>query len=396
LIGNSSDRTVRGKAAVAGVGHSTYYRRGGSPESEFVLTLRAIIAACVDAGINPRQLDGFVSFSDDRNHAQRLAAAFGVEEWRWSTMQWGGGGGGGAGAVQQAAAAIACGFAERVVVYRGLAQGQYGRFGQHREGNVRADDPYLLPYGVMSPAHWIAVRVNRFFHDTGISPDTQRAVALACSYHAQRNPDAVMYGRPLSQDRYDDSRWIVEPFHLFDCCLENDAAAAVVLVGRDAAKDLRQTPVYVLGAAQGADYRASALIYNGPTFDTAGYRRVAGRLFDMARVKPYEVDVVQSYENFTGGVVMSLIDLGLCLAEEANEIIRFENLIAPAGKLPLNTSGGNLAECYVHGMGLIIEAVRQIRGQSCNQVPDAAVALVATAPCIAPLGGVIFGSGVTL
>jgi acetyl-CoA acetyltransferase len=392
----TASRSIRGRAVVAGIGHSEYYRQAQSPEPEFVLALHAIQTACADAGLDPHQLDGFVSFADDRNHAQRLAAAFGVSEWRWSTMQWGGGGGGGAGAIQQAAAAIACGFAERVVVYRSLAQGQYGRFGQHRPDNARADDPYLLPYGVLSPAHWIALRVNRFLHETGISPETQRAVALACSYHAQQNPDALMRGRPLSAAVYDQSRWIVEPFRLYDCCLENDAAAALVLVSPEAAADLPQPPVYVLGAAQGAEHRASALSYNGPHFASAGYRSVGRRLFDMAQVGPGDVDVVQSYENFTGAVVMSLMELGFCGPDDAEEVIRFENLIAPGGGLPLNTSGGNLAECYVHGLGLVMEAVRQIRGQSANQVPGAAVSLVATAPCVAPLGAVIFGAGSTL
>ena len=112
----------------------------------------------------------------------------------------------------------------------------------------------------------------------------------------------------------------------------------------------------------------------------------------MAGVSPGDVDVVQSYENFTGGVVMSLIEHGFCSYENANEFLTFDNLVAPSGTLPLNTSGGNLAECYVHGFELQIEAVRQIRGTSTNQVPDVDVSLVSSGPLVVPASNLIFGS----
>jgi acetyl-CoA acetyltransferase len=112
----------------------------------------------------------------------------------------------------------------------------------------------------------------------------------------------------------------------------------------------------------------------------------------MAGLGPNDVDVVQSYENFTGGVVMSLIEHGFCAPNEANEFMTLENFLAPGGKLPLNTSGGNLAEGYIHGFGLIVEAVRQIRGQSVNQVPGANVSLVSAGPMFTPASTVLLGS----
>jgi acetyl-CoA acetyltransferase len=116
----------------------------------------------------------------------------------------------------------------------------------------------------------------------------------------------------------------------------------------------------------------------------------------MAGVKPSEVDVVQSYENFTGGVLMSLIEHGFFAAEKANEFLTVENLIAPSGKLPLNTSGGNLAECYMHGLELQIEAVRQLRRQSTSQVPDAEISMVISGPMVTPVSSMILGTGATL
>ena len=214
-------------AAIAGIGESDYYKRGGSPDAEFLLAVKAIRAACADAGLDPRDIDGFVSYSYDRNTPLRLANAFGINELRWSTMQWGGGGGGGAGAIQQAVAAVCAGFADHVVVFRAIAQGQFGRFGRGNHGYTSRGAGQLAPYGVVSPAQQDAIRVNRFFHESGVSPLTQRAVSMAAYYHAQQNPRAVMHGRPLSAEKYDAARWIVEPFRLYDCCQENDGAAEI-------------------------------------------------------------------------------------------------------------------------------------------------------------------------
>jgi acetyl-CoA acetyltransferase len=112
----------------------------------------------------------------------------------------------------------------------------------------------------------------------------------------------------------------------------------------------------------------------------------------MAGVGPKDVHVVQSYENFTGGVLMSLAEHDFFAPEDANEFLTFDNLIAPGGRLPLNTSGGNLAECYMHGLELQIEAVRQLRGESTNQVPGARVAMVISGPMVTPVSSMLLGT----
>lgn len=396
------ERTLRGKVAIIGVGETTYYKHGDSPDPEFVLATKAILAACQDAGVDPRSIDGFASYSNDRNDASRLAAALGIRELRFANMQWGGGGGGMAAAVGNAAMAIACGVADRVVVFRALAQGQFGRFGQggssydrgKGEGGktVSGDMAFLSPYGLISPAHRHAIKVNRFMHQHAIHPGALKAIAMTSYYHAQRNPRAVMYGRPLDSDKYDDARWIVEPFRLYDCCQENDGAAALLLCAADEADAHGQVPAFLLAAAQGSHYRCAAASFNAPDLDNAGFGAVAPHLYRMAKLGPRDVDVVQAYEHFTGGVVMSLIEHGLVDVAQANEFLRMENLIAPSGRLPLNTSGGNLAECYMHGLGLAIEGVRQLRGHSVNQVADANVVLVAAGPLVTPVSSMIIGS----
>jgi acetyl-CoA acetyltransferase len=391
------DRSLRGKVAVAGVGETAYYKRGEAPDAEFKLALKAIKAACENAGISPKELDGFASFSNDRSDPSRLAAALGCSELRFSNMQWGGGGGGGAAAVGNAAAAIATGIADCVVVFRALAQGQFGRFGQGpRRNTVAGDFAHTIPYGLMSPAQMFAMKVVRFMHDHGVAQNALRSISLAAYHHAQSNPRAVMYGRPLDEETYDRSRWIVEPFHLYDCCLENDGAAAMVLVSAERAKNFPHKPCYLLGAVGGSHYRAGASVHNTPQYASSTFPSLAPHLYDMAKVTVKEVDVLQCYENFTGGVLMSMVEHGFCKPDECNDFFVKERFLAPHGHLPLNTSGGNLAECYMHGLGLIIESVRQIRGDSTSQVENPEVSMTISGPMVTPVSSCIFGGETTL
>jgi acetyl-CoA acetyltransferase len=230
------ERTIRGKTAIVGIGETRYYKRGASPDPEFKLVLEAVLNAVDDAGMDVHDIDGFASYSNDRNDPPRIASALGLPHIGFSNMFWGGGGGGGSGAVANAAAAVAAGYADNVVVFRGLAQGQFGRFGQGAPVKYAAGGAaFTAPYGLMSPAQMFAMRVRRFMHEHHVRQDALRAVSLASYAHAQHNPRAVMHGRPLTEEDYENSRWIVEPFHLFDCCMENDGAAAVIVTSAERA-----------------------------------------------------------------------------------------------------------------------------------------------------------------
>ena len=205
-----------------------------------------------------------------------------------------------------------------------------------------------------------------------------------------------MQGRTLDEETYDASRWITEPYRLFDCCLENDGAAAIIVTRTDRAKDLAKTPALVLAAQQSGGHRSGATAENATDYVTSSFKPAVKYLYQQAGITADDIDVVQSYENFTGGVVMSLIEHGLCTYENADEVLTFDNLRADGGALPLNTSGGNLAECYMHGLGLQVEAVRQVRGESSNQVPDAKVALANAGPMVAVASTAIYGTEETL
>jgi acetyl-CoA acetyltransferase len=393
-----TERTLRGKTAITGIGETIYYKHGQSPDSEFKLALQAVVNACADAGINPHEIDGFASYGNDRSEAGRLAAALGIKELRFSNMFWGGGGGGVCGAIGNAAAAVATGMADCVVAFRSLAQGQYQRYGRSAGASIAAgDDAFIFPYGVISPAQRFAMKVTRFMHDHGIKQEALRAISLACYHHAQNNPNAVMRGRPLSEDQYDASRWIIEPFfRLYDCCQENDGAAAVIVVSAERARDLPNKPVYIMACAQGCDERSAAPVHNMPNYASSHFAQLAPRLYHMAQLSPADMGIVQSYENFTGGVLMSLVEHGMLKPEDANEVLVKENLIAPSGGMPLNTSGGNLAECYMHGLELVHESVRQIRGVAINQALRNDAAIIMGGPMVTPVSSLILGSEATL
>ena len=390
-------RTLRGKVAIVGVAETSYYKRGTSPDPEFRMALEAILAAAADAGIDPREIDGFASFHDERSTPIRLASALDVRELRFSNLVWGGGGGGGAAAVGNAAAAIVAGTADCVVVYRSLVQSASRRIGQGAaQSAVEGANALTAPYGVFTPAQQFAMKVTRYMHEHGVQRSALQAISLASYHHAQMNPRAVMYGKPLTPEIYDESRWIVEPFRLFDCCMENDGAAALILMSAERAAAVSSSPVYILAAEQGGDPRGAARAHNAPFYATSGFRTLAPRLFDNAGVKPKDIKVAQVYENFTGGVVMSLAEHGFFEPEEANDFLVLDNLIAPTGKLPLNTSGGNLAECYMHGLELQIEAVRQLRNQSTAQVAGADLGIVISGPMVNPVSNMILGTAATL
>ena len=166
-------------------------------------------------------------------------------------------------------------------------------------------------------------------------------------------------------------------------------AAAVILTTSERARDLKQKPAYVMAASQGSDYRQAATSHNAPDYGTSNFKTVARRLYDQAGIGPKDVDVCQSYENFTGGVMMSLVEHGFCEPDEVEEFMTFDNFKVDGGKLPLNTSGGNLAECYMHGLELITEAVRQVRGTSTAQLKDAEISMVCSGPMVQPVSSLI-------
>ena len=384
---------MHGSSVVAGVGESAYYKRGGAPESEFQLACIAIRNAVADAGLEPADIDGFVSYMD-RNEPVRLSAALGVREINFTGQTFGGGGNGVAAAVSIADAAITAGYAECIVVFRALAQGQFYRYGQAGKARVtRGRAAFTSPYGMLSAAQICAMQTMRWMHDHDVSQEALAEVVLACYEHAQHNPRAVRYGTPVTRDDYHASRWIAEPFHVYDCCPENDGAAAIVVTTPERARDLATEPVPILASAHGLEYRDGVSAFNETNFPTAHHRLVGQKLWERAGVGPEDVHVAQFYENFTGPVLMAIAEMGFCEPGEIDDFVADGNIQWPDGRLPINTSGGNLGEAYIHGFGNIVEAVRQIRGESTCQVDGAELSLSVSGPGFQPGSAVLFSKG---
>ncbi|MGH8997866.1 MAG: thiolase C-terminal domain-containing protein [Acidimicrobiia bacterium] len=384
---------MRGTTAVVGIGQTPLYKRGTSPDPEMKLCLRAIVDACADAGISPRDVDGFVSYGSERNEGQKLMPALGTRELRFAALIWGHGGGI-PGALGLGASAIVTGQAEVVAVYRSLAEGSGARL----RVAVAQDDTaaQYLVNGMDGPVQICAMRSQRMIEADGVPRSTLFAMARASYHHARRNPGAAGARSDFDAEVYQRSRFVSEPYHLFDCSRESDAGVAVILVSAGRARDLTDRPAYLLSAPTGAAAGWGPLEENHSPYSSSGFQPVARRLWAESGYGPADVDVAQIYENATGMGVGAIIDHGFCTAEEAGGFITFENLIAPDGRLPVNTAGGNLAEGFVHGMSLVTEGVRQIRGTSTNQVPGARLSLVTGGPGDTIVSSALLGGSETV
>lgn len=384
---------MRGTTAVVGIGETPYFKRGTSGEPALKLALRAIVTAAEDAGIETSEIDGFVSYGSERSDGQRMMPALGTKELRFGALVWTHGGGI-PGALGLAATAIATGQANVVVVYRAMSEMR----GKRLRVDVAQDDTpaQMLVNGLDAPAQIVAMRSMRLIEAEGVPARTLRDMALVSYHHAKRNPRAIGRDVELDAETYEESRWVTEPYHLFDCSRESDAGSAVIMVSAERAKDMRQTPAYVLGAPMGSAQAYGMREENHSPYWSAGFQGVADRLWNETGYGPKDVDVAQIYENMTGMGVSALIEHGFCTLESAGDFITFDNLIAQGGGLPINTSGGNLAEGFNHGMSLVNETVRQIRGTSVNQVSGANLSLMTGGPGDPVVSTALLGSTATL
>ncbi len=382
-------------ACIVGIGQTEFTKWGRiTDQSEFHLACRAIMAASDDAGLPVEAIDGFASFANDRNESAILSAALGTRQIRFASMAWGAGGGGASAAVAHAAAAVEAGLAHYVVAFRALCQGQSFRYGASAHPWAPGSN-FIFPFGLLSPPQMIALQVRRYMTEYGAKPEQFARVALACSAAAQRNPRAVMHGRPLTLERYLESRMIADPLRLYDCCLESDGACAVIVTTKERARDLRGAPVAILAAGQGceAGWGTGPLGgFNMPAeiYTTNNSTTLARELFARAGLRPDDVGVAQLYDDFTGMVLITLEDFGFCERGQAGAFVDAGHLEWPNGRLPINTAGGNLAEAYIHGFNLILEGVRQIRGTSTSQVASE-TCLVTSGPGVAPTSALILG-----
>jgi len=381
--------TLSGRAAITGIGATEFSKDSG--RSELQLAAECALAALDDAGLTPADVDGLVTYTQDTNSEIAVARELGVPELRFfSRVEYGGGAA--CGTVQQAAMAVATGVADVVVCYRAFNERSGQRFGQYSAPTThRIDASWHHPFGLSTPAGWVAMFAQRYQHTYGATSEDFGRVTVADRRHAATNPHAWFHGRPITLADHQASRWIVEPLRLLDCCQESDGGVAVVVTSVERARNLPHPPAVIRAAAQGsgADQYVMTSYYRDDLTGLPELGTVARQLWSMAGIGPGDVQAAMLYDHFTPFVLVQLEELGFCGPGEAKDFIA-DGGIELGGRLPVNTHGGQLGEAYIHGMNGIAEGVRQVRGTSVNQVPGVEHVVV-TAGTGVPTSGLVLG-----
>jgi acetyl-CoA acetyltransferase len=384
--------TLKDQAAIAGIGQTEFSKNSG--RSELQLACEAVRAALEDCGLNPREVDGLVTFSMDTNDEVEVAQAVGCGDLTfYSRIPYGGGAA--IGVIQQAVMAVATGAAKYVVVYRAFNERSGRRYSVGiGEGIVTADLihwSWYLPFGLLTPASWVAMFTNRYMHEYGISSEDLAHVAVAARKHAVNNPNAFFYGKDLTIAEHQASRFIAEPLRLFDCCQESDGGCAQVITTPERARDLKQKSALIRGVAEAAARgQENMTSFYRPSISYLPEKDlVAKQIYAQSGLKPSDIDAAIIYDAFTPIVLWQLESYGFCDRGESAAFVRDGNLLV-GGRLPTNTHGGQLSEAYIHGMNGVNEGVRLIRGASLNQ-PKKNDHVLVTAGVGVPTSGMILG-----
>ena len=367
-------RFPRAEVAIVGVGATPFSRDSGV--GVFTLAARAVKAALADAGLTPSDVDGLCTYgTNDSIPPNILGQALGIESLSFYVDQFYGGSVS-LSMLGQATMALATGVADCVVCYRALN----GRSGIRMNGSSGGggrlpwDMQFKQSAAVIAPSQEIALAAQAHMLEYGTTHEDLGRIAVLSRANALDNERAMMR-KPMTMDDYLASRWIVEPFRMFDCCLETDGAVAVVLTRADRAKDLPHRPVLVQGAAWGGGI---TVVNNGHTGLTdSPAKPIADRLYASAGLGPADIELAELYDCFTYSVLSQIEGYGFAEPGTVPDMLADGAFDRAGGSLPLNTHGGLLSEGYLHGMNHVFEAVEQIRGDAgSRQVERHDVALV--------------------
>lgn len=360
---------LSGKAAIVGVGASPQGNLPGS--SSLSLAITAFKDALKDAGLKKTDIDGLLTMPGMTSpegplNYLRLAETLGIDPRYTGSMVMGGGTAGAL--VQSAVMAIDAGLATTVACVMGDAA-KTGNFRFAMTGGW--DDGWDI-WGMFSAAANSAMSAQRHMALYGTTSRQLAEVAVACRKHASINPNAVMR-KPITIGDHQNSRLIVEPFRLLDCCLISDGGVCIIVTSAERAKYMRQKPVHIAGMGQAC---SSGTLENEDWWYVPHQARALDDAYDMAGLTHRDVDVAQFYDNFTMSVILWLEHAGFCDVGEGGSFVE-DGRIQLGGALPVNTAGGNLSESYMEGWLHIVEGVRQMRG-ACGprQVANAEVCLV--------------------
>lgn len=362
------------RAAITGIGE-TAHGRGLQHGSSVSLQLQAALSAIADAGLSPRDIDGVIPVASGAAVAEDFITNFGLPDLKFSATTPMGGASCVA-AIQAAAAAIAAGICRHVLLPIGRTGYSGTRIGArvHEMPQFRTIGEFELPLGNIAPAQIYAPMARRHMELYGTTSRQLAEIAVTTRAHAILNGNAAMT-KPLTIEDHQSSRMIADPFRLFDCSLESDGGAAVVVSSAEAARDAPHPRVLVMGVAEGHPDSPS-VITQRPDILKIGLAKAAPRAFAMAGVTPADIQVAEIYDCFTYVVLRQLEELGFCKQGEGGAFVE-NGALGLGGRLPVNTHGGLLSQAHLAGMNHIVELVRQLRGQAgAAQVPGARLGLV--------------------
>lgn len=358
---------ARGGAAIVGAAESDLGRvaDGLNPID---LMAQGIGRALADCGLALKDVDGLIcATTQARTSGLSLAEYLGISPAYIDTTILGGSSF--MFHVAHAQAALVAGLCRVAVIAYGSTQRSVGR----RQASVREINPYETPFRPFLPASAYALAASRHMHEFGTTREQLAAVAVAAREWALKNP-AAWEKKPLTIAEVLNAPMVSYPFTVRDCCLVTDGGGAIVMTTPDRARSLRKPPVYVLGVGEAITH---ATISNMPDLTVTGAKASGAAAYKMAGVGPQDTDVLELYDAFTINPILFLEDLGFCAKGEGGPFVA-DGRIAPGGALPINTNGGGLSYCHpgMYGLLLLIEAVRQLRGEcGARQVKDCEVAL---------------------
>ena len=288
--------SLSGKAAIAGIGQTEFSKESG--RSELQLACEAVKAAIDDAGLQPSDIDGMVTFTMDSSDEIEIARNVGIGDLTFFTRVHHGGGAA-AGTVVQAAMAVATGTANAVVCYRAFNERSGFRFGG-ATARPTAETPLFManyaPFGLLTPAAWVALHAQRYMSTYGVTNEDFGRISVVDRAHAARNPDAWFYERPITLEDHQNSRWVIEPvLRLLDCCQESDGGVALVVTTVERARDLRPPARgdHRRGAGCGRRRRDDDELlprrHHRPARDGRGRRKALARLGTQAHRHPDRV-----------------------------------------------------------------------------------------------------------
>jgi acetyl-CoA acetyltransferase len=362
--------------AIAGIGYTDFSKRSGRTVLE--LATQACLKACEDAGLAPDEVDGIVSyqFAGDSVPSMAVATAMGLKDPQY-VVEFSSGGNAANLIVLTATAALKAGLAKNILCFRAMNGRSGYRLGGSRDISAHNVTQFTAPFGWITYPQAMAMWCRRHMNRYGTTKEQLGSIAVAVREHAISN-ERAMLRTPLTLDDYMNARPIVDPFGLYDICLESDGACAALVTSAEHARDLRKRPVYITGAAYGGGPHQGEDLFDAirwPEHSENFTSRIARDLWGSAGMSPTDIDVAEIYDCFTYSILMALEGLGFCKPGEGGAFAA-DGGISLGGSLPVNTHGGLLSEAYIHGFNHVIEAVEQLRGESgSRQVPDARVAL---------------------